>query len=51
MVTSECRCCGELFWTEDADDEKCVTCIEQPDEDYRRQQAVDQYIRFLQVKR
>jgi hypothetical protein len=47
MVTSECRCCGELFWTEDAEDEKCVTCIELPDEDRRREQAAEQYAKYI----
>lgn len=51
MVTSKCQFCGELFWTDDADDEKCVTCIERPDEDRNRELAAVQYADYIRSLR
>lgn len=47
MQANECQWCRELFWTTDADTEVCVTCIEGPDEEVRRQAAAEAAVRYM----
>ena len=51
MRCNECVWCSELFWCDDAETDKCQTCIEEPIAQQNHERAAEQYWKHIKEQR